>query len=68
LLAQHDHRLEELYLTNNSLSSLPPLLGRMAPHLRCLQLDGNCLRTIRRPILDRGTAAVLEYLVTRIPA
>lgn len=61
-------RLEELDLSNNQLTNLPPQVGLMSPHLRVLRLDGNCIRAIRRPVLERGTAAVLEWLTDRIPA
>ncbi|KAL6744766.1 hypothetical protein V8C86DRAFT_3006023 [Haematococcus lacustris] len=60
-------RLEELQLINNELGSLPPELGLMTS-LRSLGLEGNPLRTIRRPILERGTQAVLAYLKDRLPA
>jgi len=59
-------RLEELNLSNNALGSLPPRLGLM-PALRALLVEGNCLRTIRRPILERGTPALLDYLRSRMP-
>ena len=59
--------LEELNLMNNSISGLPPKLGLLCGKLRVLMLEGNPLRSIRRPILERGTAAVLEYLQSRIP-
>jgi Leucine-rich repeat (LRR) protein len=58
--------LEELNLANNELSVLPAKLGLLAPKLHVLTLDGNPLRSIRRPILERGTQAVLEYLRGRI--
>lgn len=64
----HAHRLEELNLANNNLATLPPQLGLLAPVLRSLGLEGNPLRSIRRPILERGTPAVLAYLKDRIPA
>eukprot|EP00955_Chlamydomonas_euryale_P013647 146845-Chlamydomonas_euryale.AAC.5 len=60
-------RLEELDLSNNELNTLSPYMG-MLPALRSLILDGNPLRTIRRPILDKGTAYLLQYLRDRIPA
>lgn len=60
--------LEELNLLNNDISGLPPKLGLLGPKLRVLQLEGNPLRSIRRSIMERGTAAVLEYLQSRIPA
>jgi hypothetical protein len=43
-------------------------MGLMAPTLRLLMLEGNCIRVIRRPVLEKGTAAVLEWLKDRIPA
>ncbi len=55
-------------MANNSIGNLPPQLGLMAPTLRVLAVDGNVLRTIRRPILERGTDALLAYLRDRIPA
>lgn len=60
--------LKELDLTNNNISRLPPMLGMLGGTLHVLRLEGNPLRSIRRPILERGTAAVLEYLRGRIPA
>lgn len=60
-------RLQELDLSNNQLSNLPPQMGLMAPTLRVLLLEGNCIRVIRRPVLEKGTAAVLEWLKDRIP-
>jgi Leucine-rich repeat (LRR) protein len=60
-------RLDELILSNNDLGSLPPQLGLLSDTLKALQLDGNPLRAIRRPVLDKGTPAVLQYLKERIP-
>ena len=59
--------LEELNLRNNSISGLPPRMGLLHGKLRILMLEGNPIRSIRRPILERGTASVLEYLHGRIP-
>jgi len=59
--------LTELDLGNNAISSVPPVVGLMHPTLRRLQLEGNPMRTIRRPIVAKGTPAVLEYLRDRIP-
>mmetsp|Transcript_7320 Transcript_7320/g.19588 ORF Transcript_7320/g.19588 Transcript_7320/m.19588 type:complete len:382 (-) Transcript_7320:444-1589(-) len=61
-------KLEELCLSNNELGNLPPQLGLLSATLRSLTLDGNPLRSIRRPIIERGTSAVLEYLKERIPS
>ncbi|MBA0573939.1 hypothetical protein Golob_001186, partial [Gossypium lobatum] len=41
--------------------------GLLEPSLQVLRLDGNPLRSIRRPILDRGTKAVLKYLKDKLP-
>ncbi|KAF8070897.1 5-methyltetrahydropteroyltriglutamate--homocysteine methyltransferase [Scenedesmus sp. PABB004] len=60
-------RLTELELSNNDLGGLPPALGLMSGHLRVLALAGNPLRTIRRPVLEKGTAALLDWLRDRIP-
>ncbi|KAD4178959.1 hypothetical protein E3N88_27550 [Mikania micrantha] len=59
--------LQELHLSDNNISTLPPELGLLEPNLQVLQLDGNPLRSIRRTILDRGTKAILMYLKDKIP-
>ena len=59
--------LEELNLTDNNIGSLPPKLGLLGEKLRELRIEGNPLRSIRRSILDKGTAAVLSYLQSRVP-
>ncbi|KHG27243.1 Leucine-rich repeat-containing 40 [Gossypium arboreum] len=59
--------LTELDLSDNNISTLPPELGLLEPSLQVLRLDGNPLRSIRRPILDRGTKAVLKYLKDKLP-
>ena len=58
--------LEELNLADNAVTALPPRLGTLAS-LRVLHLQGNPLRSIRRPVLEKGTQAVLEYLRCRMP-
>jgi hypothetical protein len=30
-------------------------------------VQGNCLRAIRRPLLEGGSGALLEYLASRLP-
>jgi len=45
----------------------PAELG-LLPRLRNLALEGNPLRSIRRPIIARGTPAVLEYLRDKLPS
>ncbi|KAJ6417209.1 hypothetical protein OIU84_003006 [Salix udensis] len=59
--------LTELDLSDNNISALPPELGLLEPSLQALRLDGNPLRSIRRTILDRGTKAVLKYLMDKLP-
>ncbi|XP_071736613.1 plant intracellular Ras-group-related LRR protein 6 [Rutidosis leptorrhynchoides] len=59
--------LQQLFLSDNNISTLPPQLGLLEPTLQVLQLDGNPLRSIRRTILDRGTKAVLAYLKDKLP-
>ncbi|KFO23227.1 leucine-rich repeat-containing protein 40 isoform X1 [Fukomys damarensis] len=56
-----------LDLQNNDLLHIPPELGNCV-HLRTLFLDGNPFRVPRAAILKKGTAAVLEYLRSRIPS
>ncbi|WJX68385.1 hypothetical protein P8452_52758 [Trifolium repens] len=59
--------LVELDLSDNNISALPPELGLLEPSLQALRLDGNPLRSIRRPVLDKGTKAVLKYLKDKLP-
>nr|XP_034977915.1 leucine-rich repeat-containing protein 40 isoform X3 [Zootoca vivipara] len=59
-------RLGTLDLQNNDLLQVPPELGNCV-NLRTLLLEGNPFRTPRAAILAKGTAAVLEYLRSRIP-
>ena len=73
MLQVHDdisrlNALEVLNLMNNNISALPAKLGLLSEKLRVLMLEGNPLRSIRRPILEKGSAAVLEYLRGRIPS
>eukprot|EP00884_Botryococcus_braunii_P023561 jgi/Botrbrau1/988/Bobra.114_1s0028.1 len=65
-IAMLEH-LEELDVSDNDVGHVPHSLGFL-PRLRCLLLEGNPIRSIRRPVLERGTAAVLEYLRSRAPA
>ncbi|KAJ7401491.1 Leucine-rich repeat-containing protein 40 [Pitangus sulphuratus] len=58
--------LGTLDLQNNDLLHVPPELGN-CENLRTLLLEGNPFRTPRAAILAKGTAAVLEYLRSRIP-
>ena len=58
--------LERLDLSNNNLSELPYRMGNMSK-LKSVILDGNPLRSIRRDIIMKGTAALLEHLKKKIP-
>lgn len=58
--------LTTLDLQNNDLLQVPPELGN-CENLRSLNLEGNPFRNPRAAILAKGTAAVLEYLRSRIP-
>ena len=53
--------LTSLNLSNNDLVNLPSLLG-LHKNLKNLQVDGNPLKQIRRPIIERGTDAIMMYL------
>ncbi|NXB79181.1 LRC40 protein, partial [Donacobius atricapilla] len=59
-------KLGTLDLQNNDLLQVPPELGN-CENLRSLLLEGNPFRTPRAAVLAKGTAAVLEYLRSRIP-
>ncbi|KFM07146.1 Leucine-rich repeat-containing protein 40, partial [Aptenodytes forsteri] len=59
-------KLGTLDLQNNDLLQVPPELGNCET-LRTLLLEGNPFRAPRAAILAKGTAAVLEYLRSRIP-
>ncbi|NXQ73129.1 LRC40 protein, partial [Quiscalus mexicanus] len=60
-------KLGTLDLQNNDLLQVPPELGN-CENLRSLLLEGNPFRTPRAAVLAKGTAAVLEYLRSRIPS
>ncbi|KRG01168.1 uncharacterized protein Dmoj_GI24424, isoform D [Drosophila mojavensis] len=59
--------LNRLDITNNSISVLPVTLSTLA-HLISLQVDGNPIKTIRRDILQCGTARILKTLHDRAQA
>ncbi|XP_053324764.1 leucine-rich repeat-containing protein 40 [Spea bombifrons] len=66
LQLQKMSKLSTLDLQNNDLLQIPPALGN-CESLRALHLEGNPFRNPRAAILAKGTAAVLEYLRSRIP-
>ncbi|KRF78315.1 leucine-rich repeat-containing protein 40 isoform X2 [Drosophila virilis] len=59
--------LNRLDVSNNSISVLPVTLASLA-HLISLQVDGNPIKTIRRDILQCGTARILKTLQDRAQA
>jgi Leucine-rich repeat (LRR) protein len=59
--------LKVLDMSNNCLSNLPPALGYM-PTLSKILMEGNAIRTIRRPLLSSPQAEDLKvFLRTRGP-
>lgn len=59
--------LNRLDVTNNSITVLPVTLASLA-HLISLQVDGNPIKTIRRDIIQCGTARILRTLQDRAQA
>lgn len=53
--------LNQLTLINNDIQRLPNLIGRHKK-LKNIQVDGNPLKTIRRPIIDGGSQRLIQYL------
>ncbi|XP_070073869.1 leucine-rich repeat-containing protein 40 isoform X3 [Drosophila takahashii] len=56
--------LNRLDVSNNTISVLPTTLSSLA-HLISLQVEGNPIKTIRRDILQCGTARILKTLHER---
>lgn len=56
--------LNFLNLVNNEVGKLPSNLG-LHKSLKNLQVDGNPLKSIRRAVIDRGTAGLLQYLADK---
>lgn len=50
-----------LNLVNNDLDKIPPLLG-LHKAIKTVAIDGNPLKTIRRPVIEKGTEAILKSL------
>ncbi|KAM8703043.1 hypothetical protein ACLKA7_005390 [Drosophila subpalustris] len=59
--------LNRLDVSNNAISVLPVTLSTLA-HLISLQVDGNPIKTIRRDIIQCGTARILKTLQERAQA
>jgi Leucine-rich repeat (LRR) protein len=59
--------LIDLNLENNNITVLPPVLG-YSPRLKSLRVEGNPLKTVRRPIVEKGSATILEYLRNKAAA
>jgi len=59
------NNLQILDLQNNSIGQVPPELS-LLPALRALELSGNTFRQPRPNVLAKGSAAVIEYLKSRI--
>lgn len=53
--------LSSLNITNNDIVKLPSLLG-LHRNLREIQIEGNPLKSIRRSIIEKGSATILAYL------
>ena len=54
----------QLTLTNNEIQKLPNMIG-IHKSLKNIQVDGNPLKSIRRTIIDKGSAGILRYLMDR---
>jgi Leucine-rich repeat (LRR) protein len=62
-MAESWTHLEELDISNNNISKLPTELAKLK--LRALSWSGNPLVAPNRAIANRGTEAILAWLVTR---
>lgn len=54
----------QLTLTNNDVNRLPHNFGKHK-NIKNLTVDGNPLKSIRRPIIDGGSARILAYLADK---
>ena len=54
----------QLTLTNNEIQKLPNMIG-IHKSLKNIQVEGNPLKSIRRTIIDKGSAGILRYLMDR---
>lgn len=56
--------LTQLVIINNDLQKLPNMLG-LHKKIKNISVEGNPLRSIRRPIIAKGSAGILQYLGDR---
>ena len=54
-------KLGQLNLMNNDIEKLPSLLG-FHKNMKQLAVEGNSLKTIRRPVIEKGTDSILGHL------
>ncbi len=54
-------------LSRNNISYLPPEIGLLEGSLKSLEVDGNAFRVPNYRVLEKGTAALLAWLRTKIP-
>jgi Leucine-rich repeat (LRR) protein len=59
-------RLTTLDCSDNELAEIPPQLGLLP--LTDLRCGGNPQRGVRQATLDKGTAAIMEFLKSRVPS
>ena len=50
--------LSQLTITNNDIQKLPHLIGHHKK-IKNIQVDGNPLKSIRRPIIQKGSQGIL---------
>lgn len=62
-VAYHQPLLSHLNLENNALTKLPTQLGFMP--FKTLKIDGNPIKLIKRTVIEKGTASILDYLKSR---
>lgn len=56
--------LRILMIVNNDIQKLPNLIGKHE-HLKNIQIEGNPLKSIRRPIVSQGSTGILKYLADK---
>lgn len=53
--------LNLINLQNNDIDRLPSIIG-LHKTLKTIQVDGNPLKSIRRPIIDKGSDSLMQHL------